>query len=79
MNPTPTDLRALRAALGLSQSRLVARLPHITLRAWQSWEQGERRCPAYAWAYARAQLGVITLPCATSPPHSAPATPAPQL
>lgn len=62
-NPEPAEVLALREALGLSQSALVARLPHgITVRTWQAWEQGERRCPPYAWAYVRAQLGVLRLP-----------------
>ena len=61
--PTAAEVRELRASLGLSQSAIVARLPHgITLRAWQAWEQGERQCPPYAWAYIRAQLGVLKLP-----------------
>lgn len=62
-SPTASEVRALRASLDLSQSEIVARLPHgITLRTWQAWEQGERQCPAYAWAYVRAQLGVLRLP-----------------
>jgi DNA-binding transcriptional regulator YiaG len=66
-NPTPAEIRALRESLGLSQSEIVARLPHgITLRTWQAWEQGERRCPPCAWAYVRAQLGVLRLPEAVS-------------
>jgi len=63
ITPSDAEVRALRDSLGLSQSEIVARLPHgITLRTWQAWEQGERRCPPYAWAYVRAQLGVLKLP-----------------
>jgi DNA-binding transcriptional regulator YiaG len=62
-NPEPAEVLALRESLGLSQSQVVARLPAgITVRTWQAWEQGERRCPPYAWAYVRAQLGVLRLP-----------------
>lgn len=62
-NPTAAEVLALRESLGLSRAELVARLPHgITLTQLRDWEQGLRRCPPYAWAYIRAQLGLLRLP-----------------
>ena len=55
--PTPTEVRALRAFLGLSQSQAVARLEGITLRTWQAWEHGTRNCPVAKWHYIRQALG----------------------
>jgi len=49
--PQPSEVRALRASLGLSQSQVVARLPGITLRTWQAWEHGTRNCPLAKWHY----------------------------
>jgi len=39
--PSPDEIRARRLAAGLTQ-RQAAELVHATLRAWESWEQGER-------------------------------------
>ncbi|MHB8915868.1 MAG: helix-turn-helix domain-containing protein [Thiobacillus sp.] len=38
---TGADLKALRQSVGLSQ-QASANLVHVTLRAWQNWESGER-------------------------------------
>lgn len=42
---TPTELKARRAALGLSQSELAALLP-INLRTYQAWEAGRYDPPS---------------------------------
>lgn len=43
---TENPIRALRAETGLTQSAFGAAL-NIPRRTLQSWEMGERECPAY--------------------------------
>ena len=40
--PTPTQIAALRAKSGLTQSEIAALL-HTSDRTWRKWENGERR------------------------------------
>ena len=47
-NPTPEEIQARRISLGLTQSQAAA-LIHATERAWQGWEQGERRMHPGLW------------------------------
>jgi putative transcriptional regulator len=44
-SPTPDEIRAARAAAGLTQVA-AAELVHSTERAWQTWEGGERKMSA---------------------------------
>lgn len=39
-NPAPDEIRALREAAGLTQTR-AAELVHTTCRTWQQWEADE--------------------------------------
>jgi DNA-binding transcriptional regulator YiaG len=55
-SPTASEVRNLRASLGLSQPAMVARLPGVTLRAWRAWEHGARNCPPIKWAWITGQL-----------------------
>lgn len=48
MRPTPCQISATRRASGLTQSS-SAELVHVTLRAWQMWESGDRAMPGAAW------------------------------
>lgn len=41
---TPGNLRALREKFGWTQAE-AACLVHVTTRAWQWWESGERQMP----------------------------------
>lgn len=46
-NPTPDEVRAMRAAAGLTQAAAAALL-YSSERAWQDWEGGQRRMhPAF--------------------------------
>lgn len=42
-NPTPAAVRAARTAAGLTQTEAAAKI-YSTLRTWQDWEAGGRRC-----------------------------------
>ena len=47
-NPTPAEISAARENLGLTQQEAAALL-HISLRAWQRYEAGERRMHPALW------------------------------
>lgn len=47
-SPAAATIRAARAAAGLTQSQAAARVD-CSLRAWQSWEGGERRIHPAVW------------------------------
>lgn len=46
--PTPTDVRAARAAAGLTQTA-AADVVGAKLRTWQDWESGARNMPPAKW------------------------------
>jgi DNA (cytosine-5)-methyltransferase 1 len=46
--PTAAEIRAERDRVGLTQSEAAA-LVHVTLRAWQGWESGQREMPVASW------------------------------
>lgn len=46
--PTPAQIRAAREAAGLTQTRAGA-VVHVTLRAWQLWEAGQREMHLAFW------------------------------
>ena len=60
-SPTPSDIRAARQSLGLSQSE-AARLCLVSTRAWIKWESGERAVSAPAWALFRLVTGLDAPP-----------------
>ena len=47
-NPTPDEIRELRLSLGITQSKAAVMIL-ATERAWQAWEQGERRMHPGLW------------------------------
>lgn len=51
--PTPEQVRAHRASLGVSQTAYGARLCGVALRTVQDWESGRRTMPAPLWCLAR--------------------------
>ncbi len=53
--PAPKEIRAAREAGGLSQAA-AAELVYSSLRAWQSWEAGDRRMHPAIWAWWRHQV-----------------------
>lgn len=51
LTPTPAQIRAARAAAGLTQKQ-AGELIWCTARTWQDWERGERRMmPVIWWAW----------------------------
>lgn len=46
--PTPSEVRALRASVGLSQLRLAALLG-VSERTWERWETGITPCAPVTW------------------------------
>jgi len=53
--PSPAEIRATRAAAGLSQNA-AAKLLYKTGRVWQYWEAGERRMDPAFWELFRIKL-----------------------
>jgi DNA-binding XRE family transcriptional regulator len=47
-SPTPELLKKTRKLLGYTQ-REAAELVHVSLRAWQLWEAGDRKMPPGIW------------------------------
>lgn len=50
-SPSPEEVAALRARMGLSQPQF-AELLYCSRRAVEDWEQGLRRMPALTWEIA---------------------------
>ena len=47
-NPTPLEIRVKRLELDLTQTE-AAKIVYSSLRAWQQWENGERRMHPGLW------------------------------
>lgn len=47
-SPPPEKLKTVRAAMGFTQ-REAAEMVHVSLRAWQLWEAGDRKIPPGLW------------------------------
>lgn len=43
-----TDLKQIRKALGISRTE-VCKATGVSYHTWKHWEDGDRRCPDYAW------------------------------
>ena len=43
-----TDLKKIRKALGISRTE-VCKATGVSYHTWKHWEDGDRRCPDYAW------------------------------
>lgn len=59
-SPSPQKIRTLRATLGLTQQE-AADSVHVTLRAWQLWEAGQRKMPAATWELCVIKAGIHPL------------------
>ena len=46
--PDPTKIRHFRTVMGLTQKEAAA-WTHVSLRAWQWWESGQRAMPLATW------------------------------
>lgn len=65
MTPTRDQVRAFRAdvqsrmGLGVTQAQdYCADLVHVTRRAWQMWERGDRKMPPGLWELAKIKLEI---------------------
>lgn len=54
--PTPAQLRAARERAGLTQTQAGA-VVHVTLRAWQLWEAGQREMHPAFWELFQIKTG----------------------
>lgn len=58
--PSPEKIRKLRASQELTQQE-AADSVHVTLRAWQLWEAGQRKMPAATWELCVIKAGIHPL------------------
>jgi putative transcriptional regulator len=58
--PSPQKIKTLRVSLGLTQQE-AADSVHVTLRAWQMWESGQRKMSAAAWELCVIKAGIHPL------------------
>lgn len=59
-SPTPNAICNLRASLEITQQE-AADSVHVTLRAWQMWEAGQRKMPAGIWELCVIKAGIHPL------------------
>jgi putative transcriptional regulator len=59
-SPIPDQLKNTRKALGYTQ-REAAELVHVSLRAWQLWEAGDRKMPPGIWELCVIKAGLHPL------------------
>jgi DNA-binding transcriptional regulator YiaG len=59
-SPSPDQIKTVRKALGYTQKE-AAELAHVSLRAWQLWEAGDRKMPANVWELSLIKAGLHPL------------------
>lgn len=59
-SPSPDQIKTVRKALGYTQKE-AAELAHVSLRAWQLWEAGDRKMPANVWELNLIKAGLHPL------------------
>jgi len=59
-SPAPEQLKSTRKALGYTQKE-AAQLVHVSLRAWQLWEAGDRKMPPAIWELCVVKAGMHPL------------------
>jgi DNA-binding XRE family transcriptional regulator len=59
-SPSPQKLKEVRAAMGFTQSE-AAEMVHVSLRAWQLWEAGDRKIPPGLWELCIIKAGLHPL------------------
>jgi DNA-binding transcriptional regulator YiaG len=57
-DPGPAAIRAAREAAGLTQTA-AAQVIYSTLRTWQDWESGARRCHPALWELWRIKVRAV--------------------
>jgi putative transcriptional regulator len=58
--PSPERIKSARLALGYTQKEAAA-LVHVSLRAWQMWEAGDRKMPPAVWELCVIKTGLHPL------------------
>lgn len=64
-SPSPEQIKAMRTALGYTQKE-AAELVHVSLRAWQLWEAGDRKMLPGIWELCVIKSGLHPLYKATN-------------
>ena len=59
-SPTPQQLKDARKVLGYTQKEAAAHV-HVTERAWQMWEAGDRKMPVGIWELCLIKVGLHPL------------------
>lgn len=59
-SPSPEQIKSARLALGYTQKEAAA-LVHVSLRAWQMWEAGDRKMPPAVWELCVIKAGLHPL------------------
>ena len=59
-SPTPLQIKQTRLALGYTQKE-AAEMVHVSLRAWQLWEAGDRKIPPGLWELCVIKAGLHPL------------------
>jgi DNA-binding XRE family transcriptional regulator len=75
-SPSPQIIKTTRVTLGYTQKEMAEML-HVSLRAWQLWEAGDRKIPPGLWELCVIKAGLHPLYKAFSPPLTPAATPSP--
>ena len=70
-SPTPEIIKKTRLALGYTQKE-AAEMVHVSLRAWQLWEAGDRKIPPGLWELCVIKSGLHPLYKASPPSTSTP-------
>ncbi len=59
-SPTPQIIKNTRVTLGYTQKEMAEML-HVSLRAWQLWEAGDRKMPPGLWELCVIKAGLHPL------------------
>ena len=59
-SPTPQIIKNTRVTLGYTQKEMAEML-HVSLRAWQLWEAGNRKMPPGLWELCVIKAGLHPL------------------
>lgn len=62
-SPSAEQIKATRMALGYTQKE-AAELVHVSLRAWQLWEAGDRKMLPGIWELCVIKAGLHPIYCA---------------
>jgi len=68
-SPDPHRLKTVRTAFGYTQKEAAA-MAHVSLRAWQLWESGQRKMPPGLWELCVIKAGLHPLYKAVGSDHA---------